>query len=175
MSVPTPVKQQIKEAREALARKGLPQPLAPRRVRVDNVEHWKVGARGIPVNIDSTLEGMWVLNMEWLFTPVPLGGLEIVQSSVGLYVQGARGLGAGEACLVRYDVDNGATGTSLSPLGPHLNVAQPGRLRDKIHYPIPGVENGQWQVSKILDVLLSDRLAHDLATHLGGARRRRRR
>jgi hypothetical protein len=55
---------------------------------------------------------------------------------------------------VRYDVDNKRPGHSLGPLGPHLNVAQPGKLADRVHYPLPGLAQMAWSVTEVLDVLL---------------------
>lgn len=167
---PDVVKHTIKDARQALERRQLPRPLWAEIKRPEQVEHWKIDSREIPVTIDKALEGMWTLEMEWLFTPVPGGGHELRESSVGLYVQGARGLGPEKVCLVRYDVDNLAS-IHHPPLGPHLNVVQPGPLRDKVHYPVPGVASAQWDVERILDVLLSARLAADLVKHLSSVRR----
>jgi hypothetical protein len=166
VSAPPAVRRMIKEAKDALASRNLEQPLSTQCRPVENVDHWKVSSKPIPVTIDSKLEGEWTLRMNWLFTPIPLGEPEIVESSVGLYVRGAKRLGASEVCLVRYDVDNDAPGTGLAPLGPHLNVIQPGPLCDKVHYPVPGVDGAGWAIGIILDILLSDRLARDLVKHL---------
>lgn len=163
---PEVVKRTIKDAGQALIRRKLPRPLKHTIVRVDQVEHWKVSAKDIPITIDRALKGVWTLEMEWLFMPVPGGGHEMRESSIGLYVQGAKGLGSDRVCLVRYDVDNLAPNTHHPPLGPHLNVIQPGPLRDKVHYPVPGVASGQWDLQCVLDILLSARLAGDLVRHL---------
>lgn len=107
--------------------------------------------------------------MSWTFTPIPAAPIpEILESSVGLYCVGVPALGGGdkERCLVRYDVDNKLPGHNLGPLGPHLNVIQPGKLSDRVHYPLPGLTNVDWSVSEVLDVLLSDRLVEDLRGRL---------
>jgi len=167
VSEPPVVKRMLREAKKALASKGLQQPLSTQKVPRENVDHWKISSKPIPVTIDRALKGVWTLRMEWLFTPIPGGGdPEVLQSSVGLSVQGAKGLGSTKVCLVRYDVDNDAPGTGLAPLGPHLNVMQPGPLRDKVHYPVPGIDGARWDIGSILDILLSDRLARDLVKHL---------
>jgi hypothetical protein len=165
-SEPPVVKRMMRDARKALAARNLVQPLTIRTVPVDHVEHWKISSKHIPITVHNKLEGQWTLRMEWLFTPIPRGDPELLQSSVGLYVQGVKQIGASDVCLVRYDVDNKEPGTSLAPLGPHLNVMQPGPLCDKVHYPVPGVDGTGWDVGSILDILLSARLAGDLVKHL---------
>lgn len=165
-SEPPVVKRMMREVRKALASRSLVQPLSVQTVPRDHVDHWRISSKPILVTIDPTLEGAWILRMSWLFAPIPLGDPEIVESSVGLYVHGAKRLGVDEVCLVRYDIDNDAPGTGLAPLGPHLNVMQPGPLCDKVHYPVPGVDSAGWDVGSILDILLSGRLASDLVKHL---------
>ena len=57
-------------------------------------------------------------------------------------------------------------GATLAPLGAHINVFQPGRLEDKVHYALPGHAEHEWQLPDVLDFLMSDRLVRDLTGRL---------
>lgn len=67
---------------------------------------------------------------------------------------------------MRYDISLTNQGSTLEPLGAHINVHQPRDLRDKIHYKIPGLPEYEWRVGEVLDFLLSDRLIEDLTGRL---------
>jgi hypothetical protein len=168
-SEPKPVKQLAGQVRKELIQRQLLAPVKIETARIDKVDHWKVVARAVGVKLDSGFPGHWRLNLSWTFTPVPAArDPEILESSVGLYGVGVPALGGvdDECCLVRYDVDNKRAGHSLGPLGPHLNVMQPGKLQDHVHYPLPGIAKIPWTLSDILDVLLSGRLVEDLRGRL---------
>lgn len=92
----------------------------------------------------------------------------LLESTIGLYGIKVPALGGTEeeVCLVRYDTSLLEAGANLEPLGPHLNVHQPGSLKDKVHYKIPGLATPEWHVGEILDFLLSDRLVKDLTNRL---------
>jgi hypothetical protein len=132
---------------------------------------WKISARQIAVDLDSSFPGTWRVNMSWTMVPVPPRGEEmlVLESSIGLYAVKVPALGNtdDEVCLVRYDSSLTEAGSTLEPLGPHLNVHQPGELEDNVHYKIPGLPDHQWQVGEVLDFLLSDRLVKDLTGRLG--------
>jgi hypothetical protein len=166
---PREVKQLAAQIRTELIKRQLIAPVRVESTRIDKVDHWKVAARGVHVKLDPGFPGRWRLNLSWTFAPVPAApSPAILESSAGLYCVGVPALGGGEKerCLVRYDVDNKRPGHSLGPLGPHLNVTQPGKLADRVHYPLPGLALRAWSVSEVLDVLLSDRLVEDLRDRL---------
>lgn len=166
---PKNVKQLAGQIRKELIQRQLVAPVRVKMTRIDKVDHWQVAARGVHVTLDPAFPGRWRMNLSWTFTPVPAAhSPEILESSAGLYCVGVPALGGGdqERCLVRYDVDNKRPGHSLGPLGPHLNVAQPGKLADRVHYPLPGLAQAAWSVTDVLDVLLSDRLVEDLRDRL---------
>jgi len=168
-SEPKEVKQLAGTIAKELIRRKLTVPVRIDPIRIDKVDHWQVQARGVQVTLDPTFPGHWRLNLSWTFTPVPASrSPEILESSAGLYCVGVPALGGGEQerCLVRYDIDNKRPGHSLGPLGPHLNVTQPGKLGDSVHYPLPGLAHAAWSVTEVLDVLLSDRLVEDLRGRL---------
>jgi hypothetical protein len=166
---PKEVKELAAQIHKELIRRRLIVPVSVKMKRIDKVDHWQVAARGVHVTLDPAFPGHWRLNLSWTFTPVPASrSPAILESSVGLYCVGVPALGGGdkEHCLVRYDVDNKRAGHSIGPLGPHLNVAQPGKLADRVHYPLPGLAQTAWSVTDVLDVLLSDRLVEDLRDRL---------
>ena len=167
---PRPVKRLAGQIRTELISRGLETPVRTRQKRIDKVDHWHVEARGVRVQLDPGFPGRWRLHLSWTFAPVPASEeLPVLQSSAGLYAVGVPALGGTddqERCLVRYDVDNARPGPHLEPLGPHLNVCQPGKLGDRVHYPLPGVGSGPWAVTDVLDVLLSERLVEDLRDRL---------
>jgi hypothetical protein len=106
--------------------------------------------------------------MYWTLTAIPgEDKLETLESSIGLYAVGVPMLGGSdERCLVRYDTDNRRPGPHIGPLGPHLNVSQPGKLGDRVHYVLPGLAQPHWRLADVLDFLLSDRLVQDLTGRL---------
>jgi hypothetical protein len=166
---PKEVKERVRLIRNELIRRSLPAPVRAERTRIDKVEHWKVEARKVRVTLDPAFPGQWLLNLSWTFTPVPAEQTpQLLESSLGLYCVGVPALGGGERerCLVRYDIDNKRSGHTFGPLGPHINVTQPGKLADRVHYPLPGLAQADWSVADVLDVLLSDRLAKDLRDRL---------
>lgn len=167
-SPPKPVKELIDTAKKALGARSLAQAVSAKWSPKERA--WKISARKIKVNLDSSFPGHWRINMEWKMVPVPPKGDEIlvVESTIGLYGIEVPALGGTEEeiCLVRYDMSLAEAGPNLEPLGPHLNVHQPGKLQDKIHYKIPGLTRPEWQVAEILDFLLSDRLVDDLTDRL---------
>lgn len=166
---PKDVKQLAGQIRKELIQRQLATPVRVEIARIDKVDHWKVSARAVHVTLDPGFPGHWRLNLSWTFTPVPAAhSPQILESSAGLYCVGVPALGGGdeERCLVRYDVDNKRPGHSLGALGPHLNVTQPGKLSDRVHYPLPGLAQAPWSVSDVLDVLLSARLVEDLRDRL---------
>jgi hypothetical protein len=168
-SEPKNVKQFAGVIRKELIQRRLRAPVRVVKKPIDKVDHWTVGARTVHVRLDPGFPGHWRLNLSWTFTPIPAANTpEILESSVGLYCVGVPALGGGdkERCLVRYDVDNKRPGHSLGPLGPHLNVIQPGKLSDRVHYPLPGLVKEAWSLSDVLDVLLSHRLVEDLRGRL---------
>lgn len=165
---PKPVKEVIQTAKEALGAHQLPSAVTSTYIAKEPA--WRISARNIGVKLDSSFPGHWRLNMGWTVVPLPPAGDEmlITESSIGLYGVKVPALGGGdkEVCLVRYDVSLTEQGSTLEPLGPHINVHQPGDLRDKIHYKIPGLPDKGWQVRDVLDFLLSDRLVGDLTDRL---------
>jgi hypothetical protein len=166
---PRPVKRLAAQIRAQLIRRQLETPVRARLKRIDKVDHWHVEARGVRVQLDPSFPGRWRLYLSWTFVPIPASDeLAVLESSAGLYAVGVPALGGGEEerCLVRYDVDNARPGPHLAPLGPHLNVCQPGKLADRVHYALPGVARQPWGVADLLDVLLSNRLVEDLRDRL---------
>ncbi|HEY5943534.1 MAG TPA: hypothetical protein VIT89_11835 [Solirubrobacterales bacterium] len=167
-SQPKEVKALVKSAKEALnAHQLRPAVLS----KYDQkTPAWKISARSIEVSLKGSIPGHWRVNMGWTLVPVPPRGASLVvtESSIGLYGVKVPGFGGGdkEVCLVRYDVSTTEGGSTLEPLGAHINVHQPGALKDKIHYQLPGLSEHEWQVREVLDFLLSDRLAGDLAGRL---------
>ncbi|MEZ5077892.1 MAG: hypothetical protein R2725_10650 [Solirubrobacterales bacterium] len=168
-SAPKPVKELAKIAKNALSARSL----APAVVCKYSPREpaWKISARQIEVDLDSSFPGSWRVNMGWTMVPVPPRSDEmlVTESSIGLYGVEVPALGntEEEVCLVRYDCSLIEAGSTLEPLGPHLNVHQPGDLRDSVHYKIPGLADHEWQVGEVLDFLLSDRLVKDLKGRLG--------
>lgn len=167
-SPPKPVKEMVKTAKEALGAHQLRTAVVP--LYLPKERAWKVRARNIAVKLDPSLPGHWRVNMGWTMVPLPPQEEEmlVTESSIGLYGVQVPALGGGEKeiCLVRYDVSLTEQGPTLEPLGAHINVHQPGDLRDKIHYKIPGLSEREWQVGEVLDFLLSDRLVQDLTGRL---------
>ena len=166
---PKPVKELVRAIRRELIRRRLPTPVQARLKRIDKVDHWHVEARGVYVTLGNDFPGSWRINLSCTFATIPRSGaIQILESSAGLYAVGvpAFGRGGAERCLVRYDIDNKRPGVHLEALGPHLNVFQPGKLEDRIHYPIPGVDAAGWSFPSLLDVLLSERLIEDLRGRL---------
>lgn len=167
-SPPKEVKALVKSAKEALGARQLRPAVVSRYIPKERA--WKISARNIDVSLDASFPGHWRVNMGWTMVPVPPRGdsMLMTESSIGLYGIKVPALGGGEkeVCLVRYDVSLTEEGSTLEPLGAHINVHQPGNLSDKIHYKIPGLAGHEWQVREVLDFLLSDRLASDLAGRL---------
>lgn len=165
--LPPEVKQLAADTRRALGARNLPRPV--RTVYVPGVPCWKVSAEKITVRLHDSFPGQWRLNMSWTLVPIPpTGELIVEKSSIGLSGAQVPALGGGdeEVCLVRYDTDLTEPGPALPPLGAHINVFQPRRLRDKVHYVLPGHSEHDWQLSDVLDFLLSDRFVRDLTDRL---------
>jgi hypothetical protein len=167
---PKAVKEIASKAKQALGQHNLPAAVVCNYLPKEPA--WTVSARKIAVRLDPSFPGHWRLNMGWTLVPVPPSRdaeMLVTESSIGLYGVKVPALGDGEneVCLVRYDTSLTAAGTTLEPLGAHLNVHQPGGLQDKIHYKIPGLFDHEWQVSEVLDFLLSERLVKDLTDRLG--------
>jgi hypothetical protein len=167
-SAPKEVRALVKIAKEALGAHQLRPAVVTQYVQKDTA--WKISARNIVVNLDASFPGHWRVNMGWTLVPVPPAGksMLVTESSIGLYGVKVPALGGGdkEVCLVRYDLSLTEAGPTLEPLGAHINVHQPGSLRDKVHYKIPGLPHHEWQVREVLDFLLSDRLVKDLTNRL---------
>lgn len=163
---PKAVKELVREVSKALAARNLKRPVNAEYRPAD--PSWKVSARKIPIKLDPSFPGHWRLNMNWTLVPVPPDGeLVVEESSIGLYGAKVPALGGDEreACLVRYDTSN-SPGPTLEPLGAHVNVFQPRRLEDKVHYKLPGLPEHGWSLTEVLDFLLSDRLVDDLTDRL---------
>jgi hypothetical protein len=167
-SQPKQVKEMVKSAKEALGTHQLQTAVVPQYLPKERA--WKISARNIEVKLDPSFPGHWRVNMSWTMVPVPPrnDSMLVTESSIGLYGIKVPALGGGEkeVCLVRYDISLTKQGSTLEPLGPHINVHQPGNLRDKIHYKIPGLPDHEWQVGEVLDFLLSGRLVEDLTGRL---------
>ena len=164
---PPAVKKLAAGVLSALGARNLSRPV--RAVYVPGVPCWKVAAEKIEVRLDPSFPGRWRLNMSWTMVPIPPSGDLVVQeSSIGLYGAQVPALGGGgeEVCLVRYDTDLTEPGATLAPLGAHINVLQPGRLEDKVHYVLPGHADHEWRLPDVLDFLMSDRLVRDLTGRL---------
>lgn len=164
---PKAVKELVRDVSAALGARNLTRPINAEYRPAD--PSWKVSARKIRVSLDPSFPGQWRLNMGWTLVPVPPeGDLIVLESSIGLYGAKVPALGGGEdeVCLVRYDTSYSDPGATLEPLGAHINVFQPRRLEDKVHYKLPGLAEHDWPLSEVLDFLLSERLVQDLADRL---------
>lgn len=165
---PKRVKELAAEVRSALGSRNLARPVSCD-IRLSSDPSWEVSARKIEVRLDPDFPGHWRLNMGWTLVPIPpTKELVVLESSIGLYGAKVPVLGGGdeEVCLVRYDTSLSEAGPTLEPLGAHINVFQPGKLSDKVHYKLPGLHDHDWPLTEVLDFLLSPRLVHDLTDRL---------
>lgn len=156
-----------RKARKALQAHKLPTAVDKRAVVEDGVEHW-LAFSTTPIVLDNRpLPGRWYLQMKWLVAGDPAGGEPpLILSSISLNVEGKLTENMTTDCLVRYDVDHRATAptTGFSPL--HLNLLQPGKLEDRMHYPAIGLEIQTWDIPTVLNFLLSTRFWDELRDRL---------
>jgi hypothetical protein len=137
-------------------------------VREDSVEHWKVRNSGHIRLPWSELPGEWFLHMSWLFrNTVAEPSVELVESSIGLNVEGHAITEGGPTSLVRYDEDRRPRDAGLASRRAHLNVLQPRPLSDKLHLPAFGI--GEWKAEDVLDFLVSDELRCELGRRFGAS------
>jgi hypothetical protein len=69
-------------------------------------------------------------------------------------------------CLVRYDVDHRYNAPTGGFAAAHLNVLQPAKLEDRLHYPAIGLETATWDVKAVLSFMVSQRFWDDLRDRL---------
>jgi hypothetical protein len=151
-------------AKAALIDRGLRPAITVTPRRFQGREHWETRNAG-PISIPPQLApgpGRWHLHLRWIVEPDPAGGEPLlVESSLGLHLAPPLTEGA-ESCFVRYDIDHRASAPTAGISAAHLNVLQPGRVLDKVHYALPGVRLNEWPLEEVLALFLSSRLREDL-------------
>jgi hypothetical protein len=159
------------QARKALITLGLT-PAIDKRAFVDDdgVENWEAFSTTPIVLPNRPLPGRWYLQMRWLVSGDPAGKeAQVVESTISLNVtDSSLTEGLSTQCLVRYDIDHRLTAPTAGFSPAHLNVLQPGRLEDRLHYPAVGLDIPTWDIRAVLSFLLSQRFWDELLNRLGG-------
>jgi hypothetical protein len=159
-------------ARKALQALGLPTAVDKQAVVEEGVEHWEAFSTSPIVLPNRPLPGRWYLRMSWLVSGDP-GGQEaqLIWSSMSLGGDGDLTENLTTDCLVRYDVDHRATAPTAGFSAAHLNVLQPGKLEDRMHYPAIGLDVPTWDIRAVLTFLTSPRFWDDLSDPWGAETR----
>jgi hypothetical protein len=137
-------------------------------VDADRVENWETFSTTPIVLPNRPLPGRWYLRMRWLISGDPAGEeAQVVESSVSLNVEESPLTdGLSTQCLIRYDVDHRLTSPTVEFSAAHLNVLQPGKLEDRLHYPAIGLDVPTWDIKAVLSFLVSQRFWNELRERL---------
>jgi hypothetical protein len=134
----------------------------------NGVENWEAFSTSPIVLPNRPLPGRWYLPMRWLVSGDPAGlQADVIESSMSLNVEGPLTEGLSTECLIRYDVDHRATAPTAGFSPAHVNVLQPGKLEDRLHYPAIGLDVPTWDIKSVASFLLSPRFWDELRERRG--------